>query len=53
MYHFSESLVQVVHQGNAIYGEKSGETVYMPGVFMMVVPAETVEDTLNGAITVL
>ena len=43
-----ESLVQVVHQGNAIYGEKSGETVYMPGVFMMVVPAETVEDTLNS-----
>ena len=42
-----KALVQVVHQGNAIYGEKSGETVYMPGVFMMVVPAETVEDTLN------
>ena len=42
-----ESLVQVVHQGAAIYGEKSGETVYQPGVFMMVVPAETVEDTIN------
>ena len=42
-----ESLVQVVHQGNAVYGEKSGETIYTPGVFMMVVPAETVEDTLN------
>ena len=42
-----ESLVQVVHSGAAIYGEKSGETVYMPGVFMMVVPAETVEETLN------
>ena len=27
--------------------EKSGETVYLPGVFMMVVPVETVEDTLN------
>ena len=42
-----ESLVQVVHQGTSIYGEKSGETVYQPGVFMMVVPAETVEDTIN------
>ena len=34
-----ESLVQVVHQNKT-----TGET---PGVFMMVVPAETVEDTLN------
>ena len=42
-----ESLVQVVHQGTTIYGEKSGETIYKPGVFMMVVPAETVEDTIN------
>ncbi|WLW37051.1 6-phosphogluconate dehydrogenase [Synechococcus phage S-MS29] len=42
-----ESLVQVVHSGAAIYGEKSGETVYQPGVFMMVVPAETVEETIN------
>ena len=44
-----ESLVQVVHRGETIYGEKSGETVYTksPGVFMMVVPAETVEETLN------
>jgi len=44
-----ESLVQVVHHGESLYGEKSGETVYtkVPGVFMMVVPAETVEDTLN------
>jgi 6-phosphogluconate dehydrogenase len=42
-----ESLVQIVHSGAAIYGEKSGETVYMPGVFMMVVPAENVEDTIN------
>ena len=42
-----ESLVQVVHSGASIYGEKSGETVYTPGVFMMVVPAETVEDTIN------
>ena len=44
-----ESLSQVVHTGTSIYGEKSGETIYSkdPGVFMMVVPAETVEDTLN------
>ena len=44
-----ESLVQVVHNGTPVYGEKSGETVIAksPGVFMMVVPAETVEDTLN------
>ena len=34
-----ESLVQVVHTNKT-----TGET---PGVFMMVVPAETVEDTLN------
>jgi len=42
-----ESLVQVIHEGKSIYGEKSGETVYLPGIFMMVVPAETVEETLN------
>jgi len=44
-----QSLVQVIHSGTAIYGEKSGETVIAksPGIFMMVVPAETVEDTLN------
>ena len=44
-----ESLVQVTHQTQSIYGDKSGETVYVntPGIFMMVVPAETVEDTLN------
>ena len=42
-----ESLVQIVHSGTAIYGEKSGETIYQPGVFMMVVPAETVEETIN------
>ena len=45
-----ESLVQVVHSQKSIYGEKSGETIITkaPGVFMMVVPAETVEETLNG-----
>ncbi len=43
-----ESLVQVVKQKEN-YGVKSGETVYTetPGIFMMVVPAETVEDTIN------
>jgi len=43
-----ESLVQVV-KTKETYGEKSGETVRFPqpGVFMMVVPAETVEDTIN------
>ena len=35
-----ESLVQVVHAGTPLTGD-------VPGVFMMVVPAETVEDTLN------
>jgi len=44
-----ESLVQVVKQKQSIYGEKSGETIVseQPGIFMMVVPAETVEDTIN------
>jgi len=43
-----EYLVQTV-KSKENYGVKSGETVYTktPGVFMMVVPAETVEDTLN------
>ena len=38
-----EILVQVVHNGQGVFGE----TKYTPGVFMMVVPAETVEDTLD------
>ena len=44
-----KALVQVVKHGASVYGEKSGETVYTesPGVFMMVVPAETVEETIN------
>ena len=44
-----ESLVQVVRESKSIYGEKSGETIIEkdPAVFMMVVPAETVEDTIN------
>ena len=42
-----QQLSEVVHRGTSIYGEKSGETVYKPAVFMMVIPAELVEDTLN------
>jgi 6-phosphogluconate dehydrogenase len=38
-----ESLVQVVHNGRGVFGDPS----FTPGIFMMVVPAETVEDTLN------
>jgi 6-phosphogluconate dehydrogenase len=38
-----QSLVQVVHTGAGVFGD----TTQGPGVFMMVVPAETVEDTLN------
>ena len=43
-----ESLVQVI-KTKEVYGEKSGETLHFPqpGVFMMVVPAETVEETLD------
>ena len=39
-----QSLVQVVHTGVGVLTE---EVAKVPGVFMMVVPAETVEDTLN------
>ena len=38
-----ESLVQVVHTTDGVFTD----TGRVPGVFMMVVPAETVEDTLN------
>ena len=38
-----KSLVQVVHNGAGVFTD----TARSPGVFMMVVPAETVEDTLN------
>jgi len=43
-----ESLVQVV-KTKELYGEKSGETLHFPqpGIFMMVVPAETVEETID------
>ena len=39
-----ESLVQVVHSGVGVFDDNISR---VPGVFMMVVPAETVEDTLN------
>ena len=39
-----ESLVQVVHSG---LGTLTNDVARKPGIFMMVVPAETVEDTLN------
>jgi len=38
-----ESLVQVVHNGRGVFGDDA----FVPGVFMMVVPAETVEETLD------
>ena len=38
-----ESLVQVVHNSRGIFTDDAKA----PGIFMMVVPAETVEDTLN------
>ena len=41
-----ESLVQIVHSQKSVYDE-DGQKFDCPGVFMMVVPAETVEDTLN------
>ena len=50
-----KSLVQVVKEKKSIYGDKSGETVYVetPGVFQLVIPAETVEDTLNELLPLL
>ena len=41
-----ESLVQVVHQGSKMTGK-------VPGIFMMVIPAELVEDTLNELLPLL
>ena len=38
-----ESLVQVVHTEKGVFTD----TVKVPGIFMMVVPAELVEDTIN------
>ena len=38
-----ESLVQVIHSKKGVLTD----TARVPGIFMMVVPAETVEDTLN------
>ena len=50
-----ESLVQVVKREESIYGEKSGETVYVksPGIFQLVIPAELVEDTINELLPLL
>ena len=39
-----ENLVQIVHSNKNPLTEDPGSA---PGIFMMVVPAETVEDTLN------
>ena len=38
-----KELVQTVKNGQGVFGDKS----YTPGIFMMVVPAENVEDTIN------
>ena len=38
-----KDFVQVVHSSNGVFNDTSK----VPGIFMMVVPAETVEDTLN------
>ena len=38
-----ESLVQVIHSGTGVFTDVARS----PGIFMMVVPAENVEDTLN------
>ena len=38
-----ENLVQAVHNGRGVFGDPA----FRPGIFMMVVPAETVEDTIN------
>ena len=50
-----ESLVSLASQTKSIYGEKSGETTYSrnPCIIMMVVPAETVETTLNELLPLL
>ena len=41
-----ESLVQVVKSGDSVL-LTNGKKTYVPGIFMMVVPAENVEETLN------
>ena len=41
-----ENLVQVVHQGSEMTGK-------VQGIFMMVIPAELVEDTLNELLPLL
>ena len=44
-----QSLVQVIHSTSGVFNDTSRS----PGVFMMVVPAETVEDTLDEFIIIL
>ena len=41
-----KSLVQVVKSGDSVL-LTNGKKTYVPGIFMMVVPAENVEETLN------
>lgn len=50
-----ENLVQVVKRVESIYGEKSGETVYIksPGIFQLVIPAELIEDTIDELLPLL
>ena len=50
-----ESLVQVVKNKESIYGEKSGETIYVetPGIFQLVIPAGLVEETLDELLPLL
>lgn len=48
-------LVQIVKQKECIYGEKSGETIYteQPGIFLLVLPSESVEDTIDELLPLL
>ena len=50
-----ESLVQVVKRKEFIYGEKSGETVYVeqPGIFQIVLRSELVDDTIDELLPLL
>ena len=50
-----ESLVQVVKSKKSIYGEKSGETVYVEtqGIFQITCPEQKTEDTLDELLPLL
>ena len=50
-----ENLVQVVKRVESIYGEKSGETVYIksPGIFQITLLEVKVEDTLDELLPLL